>query len=118
MFKMADLAKETSRNLPYGMQRRLEIVRALATSPKLLLLDEPAAGMNPREIDALMDFITSIRRQFRLTIIVIEHQMRLIMAICERILVLNFGTTIAEGTPEQIRSNPKVLEAYLGKIAG
>jgi branched-chain amino acid transport system ATP-binding protein len=115
VFKLDDFADETSKNLPYGSQRRLEIARALATHPKLLLLDEPAAGMNPNEIITLMDFIRWIRKEFKLTIILIEHQMRLVMGICERIKVLDFGATIAEGTPGEIQSNPRVLEAYLGE---
>jgi branched-chain amino acid transport system ATP-binding protein len=113
-FKMEGLSDEQARNLPYGMQRRLEIVRALATGPKLLLLDEPAAGMNPKEIDKLMEFIHWVRNEFKLTIIVIEHQMRFVMSICERLVVLDFGTTIAEGTPAEIQNNSRVLEAYLG----
>lgn len=113
-FKMAHLAPELSKNLSYGMQRRLEIVRALAARPKILLLDEPAAGMNPKEIDELMEFILWIRKEFNLTIILIEHQMRLVMGICERLLVLDFGTTIAKGTPGEIQNNQKVMEAYLG----
>ena len=115
IFKLERLAGETAKNLPYGMQRRLEIARALAIGPELLLLDEPAAGMNPNEIDQLMDFIQWIRREFRLTILLIEHQMKLVMGICERIQVLDFGETLIEGPPEVIRSDPRVLEAYLGE---
>lgn len=115
IFKLEHLAGETAKNLPYGMQRRLEIARALAIGPELLLLDEPAAGMNPNEIDQLMDFIQWVRREFRLTILLIEHQMKLVMGICEHIQVLDFGETLAEGPPEVIRSDPRVLEAYLGE---
>ena len=114
-FKMDNLALELSRNLPYGLKRRLEIVRALATEPKLLLLDEPAAGMNPREVDELMDFIRWIREEFHLAVLLIEHQMRLAMNLCQRLLVLDFGVTIAQGAPDEIRQNPLVLEAYLGE---
>ncbi len=119
IFKLEHLAGERASSLPYGSQRRLEIARALATGPELLLLDEPAAGMNPTEIDQLMEFIRWIHREFQLTILLIEHQMKLVMGICERIKVLDFGKTLAEGPPEAVRNDPSVLEAYLGeKVAG
>ncbi|MCL6638419.1 MAG: ABC transporter ATP-binding protein [Firmicutes bacterium] len=102
-------------NLPYGDQRRLEIARALAGGPKLLLLDEPAAGMNPSEVGKLVDLIRFIKQHFKVTILLIEHQMGVVMNVCERLVVLDFGEIIATGTPEEIRNNPKVLEAYLGK---
>jgi branched-chain amino acid transport system ATP-binding protein len=116
IFKLEHLAGEKAKNLPYGLQRRLEIARALAISPALLLLDEPAAGMNPKEIDQLMELIQWIRREFKLTILLIEHQMKLVMGICERIKVLDFGVTLAEGPPQLIQNHPRVLEAYLGEI--
>lgn len=101
-------------NLPYGLQRRLEIARALALNPKLLLLDEPAAGMNPDETAQLMNLISYIRKNFNLSILIIDHHMDLVMGICEKIMVLNFGCKLAEGTPSEIQNNPRVIEAYLG----
>ena len=115
LFGMQDLADETAGSLPYGAQRRLEIVRALATDPKLLLLDEPAAGMNPHETEELMENIAKIRDQFQIAILLIEHDMSLVMGVCEGICVLNFGKIIAKGTADEIQANPAVIEAYLGK---
>lgn len=115
IFELDQYADVTASNLPYGAQRRLEIARALATEPKLLLLDEPAAGMNPQETGELMDMIRFVRDHFGIAILLIEHDMKLVMGICERITVLNYGTMLAQGTPEEIQSNPAVIKAYLGE---
>lgn len=115
IFHMQDMGNDIAGSLPYGVQRRLEIVRALATKPCLLLLDEPAAGMNPAETDDLMKTIGTIRDTFHIAILLIEHDMNLVMGICEGIAVMNFGKIIAKGTPSEIKANPAVIEAYLGK---
>ncbi len=115
IFKLDRFKDELAKNLPYGEQRRLEIARALATSPKLLLLDEPAAGMNPQETHELMEMIRWIKDKFSLSILLIEHDMGLVMGVCQRIYVLEYGICIANGTPEAIKSNKRVIEAYLGE---
>ena len=115
IFHLEEEAHEVAKNLPYGKQRRLEIARALATEPKLLLLDEPAAGMNPQETKELMEMIRWIRKELNLSILLIEHDMGLVMGVCERIYVLEYGMKIAEGTPDEIKQNARVIEAYLGE---
>ncbi len=115
IFNLASKHDEKASNLPYGEQRRLEIVRALATKPSLLLLDEPAAGMNPAETAQLTSTIAQLREQFGLTILLIEHDMSVVMTICERIYVMDYGKIIAHGTPDEIKTNPRVIEAYLGE---
>ena len=115
IFQLAHKKDEIARNMPYGEQRRLEIARALAAQPQLLLLDEPAAGMNPQETQQLMEMIRWIRKEFNLTILLIEHDMSLVMGVCERIYVLEYGSIIAHGTPGEIKNNPRVIEAYLGE---
>ncbi len=117
LFGLADLAGALAGDLPYGQQRRLEITRALATEPTLLLLDEPAAGMNPAEAEALLELIRRLHGEFGLTLLLIEHQMQVVMGSAQRILVLDFGKTIAQGSPEQVRADRRVIQAYLGEEA-
>ena len=115
MFNLDQYADQLASNLPYGKQRKLEIARAMATNPKLLLLDEPAAGMNPNETQELMDDITFIRKEFGITILLIEHDMRLVSGICEKLTVLNFGTELAKGDTAEVLNNPEVIKAYIGE---